>query len=231
MEQFGELNEQRQQEWEALVAQQRLELSDSVRETLADATSLEDDEVDQVDGLGGSIAVSPVDGQAETLIAPRLTLHSKPMPVVQRETLMQESSFSLFAADSSPTEPRLAGRLLKVRLEAVHSSQEVQPPLNASRPLEKVSTRPLNAVRSQNGSAAKLRSGLSGSAMFDRGQRAMTIMNTHITLSSVVVVTLTEDPGRVGVRYVSLQPGLGFTVHLSAPAERTTPFNYAILAG
>jgi hypothetical protein len=43
------------------------------------------------------------------------------------------------------------------------------------------------------------------------------------------VVVLTGHPGPVVVQYVSLDPGRGFTVHLSAPVEHTTPFNYAML--
>lgn len=50
-----------------------------------------------------------------------------------------------------------------------------------------------------------------------------------VSEASVVLVTLTGDPGPVVVQYVSLQPGRGFTVHLSAPAQRETPFHYAVL--
>nr|BBH92443.1 hypothetical protein KTA_06420 [Thermogemmatispora argillosa] len=50
-----------------------------------------------------------------------------------------------------------------------------------------------------------------------------------ISEASVVLVTLTGDPGPVVVQYVSLQPGRGFTVHLSAPTQRETPFHYAVL--
>ncbi|GER82933.1 hypothetical protein KTAU_15700 [Thermogemmatispora aurantia] len=50
-----------------------------------------------------------------------------------------------------------------------------------------------------------------------------------VSEASVVLVTLTGDPGPVVVQYVSLQPGRGFTVHLSAPTQRETPFHYVVL--
>jgi hypothetical protein len=70
---------------------------------------------------------------------------------------------------------------------------------------------------------------IAGSGQFERGQCDIAIAHPHVTPSSVVVVLLTGNPGPVVVQYVSLDPGRGFTVHLSAPVERTTPFNYALL--
>jgi hypothetical protein len=72
---------------------------------------------------------------------------------------------------------------------------------------------------------------LSGSGVFDTGQRDVTLENTHITSTAIVLVTLTSDPGPAVVQYVSLQSGVGFTVHLSSPATMKTSFNYAILLG
>jgi hypothetical protein len=42
---------------------------------------------------------------------------------------------------------------------------------------------------------------------------------------------LSSDPGPVVVQYVSLQPGTGFTIHLSAPTKMKTTFNYAVFQG
>jgi hypothetical protein len=71
----------------------------------------------------------------------------------------------------------------------------------------------------------------SGSGAFETGQGDVSVADKHVTSSCVVLVTLTANPGPVVVQYVSLQPQVGFTVHLTAPAAVRVPFNYAILAG
>jgi hypothetical protein len=68
-----------------------------------------------------------------------------------------------------------------------------------------------------------------GTGMFECGQRDVTISDPSVTASSVVLVTLTANPGPVVVQYVSLQPRTGFTVHLTAPTTMGAPFNYVIL--
>ncbi|MBV9228634.1 MAG: hypothetical protein JOZ18_04905 [Chloroflexi bacterium] len=75
------------------------------------------------------------------------------------------------------------------------------------------------------------RESLAGSGVFESGQRDMVVANSHITSSSVVLVMLTANPGPVVVQYISLQPQVGFTVHLTAPVTEKTPFNYVILLG
>jgi hypothetical protein len=70
-----------------------------------------------------------------------------------------------------------------------------------------------------------------GSGAFESGQCDVSVANTHVTSSCVVLVTLTANPGPVVVQYVSLQPQVGFTAHLTAPAAMRVPFNYVILAG
>jgi len=72
---------------------------------------------------------------------------------------------------------------------------------------------------------------LSGSGTFESGQGDVTIANERITASSVVLVTLTTNPGPVVVQYISLQPQVGFTVHLTAPVIMHTTFNYVVLLG
>ncbi|GCE02854.1 hypothetical protein KDAU_01830 [Dictyobacter aurantiacus] len=72
---------------------------------------------------------------------------------------------------------------------------------------------------------------LSGTAFFAPGQREATVANPHITAASVVLITLTSNPGPVVVQYVSLQPQMGFTVHLTAPTAMHTSFNYIVLLG
>lgn len=77
--------------------------------------------------------------------------------------------------------------------------------------------------------ASAERSSLSGSDTFESGQRERVVKNGNITAASVVQVMLTANPGPVAVHYISLQPQVGFTVHLTGPASMKTPFNYVIL--
>jgi hypothetical protein len=88
---------------------------------------------------------------------------------------------------------------------------------------------PEDALLSNVGSGS--RGMLSGSGMFESGQSDVLVQNPHIRESSIVVVTLTSNPGPVVVQYVSLQPQVGFTIHLTAPAAMKTSFNYVILLG
>jgi hypothetical protein len=70
---------------------------------------------------------------------------------------------------------------------------------------------------------------VAGSGQFERGQCDVAVAHPRVTPSSVIVVLLMGNPGPVVVQYVSLDPGRGFTVHLTAPAQHKTPFNYVIL--
>ena len=70
---------------------------------------------------------------------------------------------------------------------------------------------------------------LSGSGIVESGLSEVAIANTGVKSSSVIMVMLAGDPGPVVVQYITLRPQDGFTVHLSAPAQAKTPFNYAIL--
>ncbi len=78
---------------------------------------------------------------------------------------------------------------------------------------------------------APKREALSGSGVFEVGQRDVMLENSHVTATSVVLVMLKSNPGPAVVHYVSLQPSVGFTVHLSAPTTVPTAFNYIILLG
>lgn len=72
---------------------------------------------------------------------------------------------------------------------------------------------------------------LFGSGQFPRGQAELTVQNSHVSASSVVMVNLLGNPGPVVVQYYTLLPDYGFQVHLSAPVTADTPFNYVILLG
>ncbi len=103
---------------------------------------------------------------------------------------------------------------------AIMRREEVQP----------VSPQPiLEMFEGATGMAA--RGSLSGTGTFECGQSDATMPNTRITAASVVQVTLTSNPGPVVVQYISLQPRVGFTVHLTAPVTTRTTFNYIILLG
>jgi hypothetical protein len=81
----------------------------------------------------------------------------------------------------------------------------------------------------QEADQRSLRGTLSGTARFESGQREITVQNSSVTTSSVVLVTLTTNPGPVVVQYISLQPHTGFTVHLTAPTSTSSSFNYVVL--
>jgi len=72
---------------------------------------------------------------------------------------------------------------------------------------------------------------LSGSSVFEAGRSEAIVVNRQVTEASVVLVTLTANPGPVVVQYVTLQPHVGFTVHLTAPTTMRATFNYIVLQG
>ncbi|HEY4034508.1 MAG TPA: hypothetical protein VGL94_11155 [Ktedonobacteraceae bacterium] len=74
------------------------------------------------------------------------------------------------------------------------------------------------------------RNPLCGSGEFSCGQRDVVVKNPVVRASSVIVVTLTSNPGPVVVQYVSLLPYEGFTVHLTASTTMHARFNYMILS-
>jgi len=72
---------------------------------------------------------------------------------------------------------------------------------------------------------------LCGSGEFSCGQSDVVVKNPAVRASSVIMVTLTSNPGPVAVHYVSLLPYESFTVHLTAPTTMHTRFNYLIVSG
>ena len=71
---------------------------------------------------------------------------------------------------------------------------------------------------------------LYGSGEFNCGQRDAVVKNPAVRALSVILVTLTSNPGPVVVQYVSLLPYESFTVHLTAPTTMHTRFNYMIFS-
>ena len=90
----------------------------------------------------------------------------------------------------------------------------------------------LSAVDARKGKVGvAARRELSGSGVFEPGQSDATVVNRYVTDASVVLVTLTANPGPVVIQYVTLRPRIGFTVHLTAPTTMRASFNYIVLLG
>ncbi len=247
MAQPGELDEKG---WCSRFEKKRAELSDSVEEALADKTLAEDLLSDELDEADEYI-------QRKVVIPPRLSLQSKSVPVVRVEPKeatnvavidSRSSTTSVEIPQAAQKKQRLAGRTTRVHLQAVPKSEKKaggRVPVEISKSEEDTSDGTQekvknNTKRSSTPEADVLiegrvrgtkRGALAGAGVFKRGQMEVTIANAHISPTSVVVVTLIDDPGPVVVKYVSLQPHVGFTVYLSAPAGAKTQFNYVVLMG
>ena len=231
-------DKQTKQQWQSRFAKGRLNLSASVEEALAEP--LQEDLLSEEADNAGETASRP---HSATIIPPKLSLQSKPMPAVQVES---SNPAQAAAVDTSPAlltrpeEPptkgqkkhRLAGRTTKVRLQAVpktekKSGAKVQPEtvdLDHKQPAGDD-----HQTKAGSDVSTITRGKLSGSGVFEQGQAEITVTNLSIASTSVVIVTLIGDPGPVVVHYVTLQPQIGFTIHLSAPAMKQTGFNYVIL--
>jgi len=249
----GELDEQAQQEWDSRFAKKREELSKSVEETLADGMLAEEQLTDDLDESD-----EHVQGKNKSLvIPPRLSLQSKPIPVVRvgpkeakKAAVVEACSANdiVEIPQAAQKKQRLAGRTTKVRLQAVPKSEKksggkilMEADKNERGTVGGVQANVKNsAKRSSTHEADALiegrvrnmaRGALSGSGVFKRGQQEVIVANTYVSPTSVIVVTLVGNPGPVVVKYISLEPQIGFTVHLSAPAGAKTPFNYVLLMG
>ncbi len=87
----------------------------------------------------------------------------------------------------------------------------------------------VDVLKGKSGGATRRE--LSGSGIFEPGQGDATVVNRYVTEASVVLVTLTANPGPVVIQYVTLRPRIGFTVHLTAPTTMRSSFNYIVLLG
>lgn len=247
-------DKQTKQQWQSRFAKGRLNLSASVEEALAEP--LQEDLLSEEADNAGEPASRP---HSATIIPPKLSLQSKPMPAVQVESsnpaqaaVVDTSPALLTRPEEPPTKGqkkhRLAGRTTKVRLQAVpktekKSGAKVQPEtvdLDHKQPAgdnhqtkagsdAQPYTEPVAVAGMERDVTTITRGKLSGSGVFEQGQEEITVTNLLIASTSVVIVTLIGDPGPVVVHYVTLQPQIGFTIHLSAPAMKQTGFNYVIL--
>src|SRR5258708_1066983 len=230
MNQFDEHNNQVSEQWHSLTARQRLDLSASVEEAMRDV-SLQDEpeESDEND----SSSMHPSRGVG--LIPPRLSLQTKPISAL-RPDMTAEASGSL-PVELHANRVRMVPPPFVRSTETAHTTQRYPMNRRTTKVRLQVVPPPVEALNSEASSAQpavsplmpETRADLSGVCAFERAQCDLAVANTHVTAASVVVVVLTGDPGPVVVHYVSLQPGVGFTVHLSAPAKNATPFNYTLL--
>jgi hypothetical protein len=243
----SEPDEQVQQDWHSRSAKKRAELSLSIEETLADHALIEEPFSNEMDeSFQGS--------KSSLIISPLLSLQSKPMPVVRVELNKVTSVMSHTTTDSVEVpqtvqkKRRLAGRTTKVHLQAVPKSEkksggkisiETEKNASGSDGEEQISEKN-NSKRNSSSERGTLTRGkmgvaveesMAGSSVLKRGHGEVVVTNAHISPSSVVVITLVEDPGPVVLKYVTLRPQIGFTVHFSAPAEAEARFNYLILMG
>ena len=243
----SEPHEQVQKDWQVRSVKKREELSLSIEETLADDILIEDPFSDEKDEAFQ-------DSKSSVIIPPRLSLQSKPMPVVRVESKEVTSITSQTITDSvvvpqtAQKKRRLAGRTTKVHLQTVPKSEkksenkiaiEAENNVFSSDSEEKnngrshskrnsSSERGVIATRKKSGATS---GSLAGSGALRQGQRDVMVNNTHISSSSVVIVTLVEDPGPVVVKFITLQPQIGFTLHFSDSAVTEARFNYVILMG
>ena len=246
----GKPDEAVQNEWQARSAKKRDELSRSIEEALADSTLVEDPFADEMDEVFQN-------SNNSMIIPPKLSLQSKQMPAVRIESkdVSNDSSVSVrITTDSVAVPPvtqkkrRLGGRSTKVQLQAVPKTEKkvgakiaIEEERNSidSNPERRINgkSNTRRHVSSERGAGAKGKierielGTLAGSGFIKQGQKDVMITNPLVLLSSVVIVTLVEDPGPVVVKYVSLHPQIGFTLHFSDAAELDARFNYIILLG
>jgi hypothetical protein len=243
----SETGEQVQNDWQARSSKKREELSRSIEETLADNALIEDPFSDEVDETFQ-------ESRNSMIIPPKLSLQSKPMPVVRIESkevtsvTSRSTTDSVAVPQSAQKKPRLAGRTTKVQLQAVPKSEkksasklatgtgknlfgiELEAQVNGKSNSKRNSSPDRSSVAKEKvGRAAS--GSLAGSATIKQGQRDVMVKNPHISPSSVVIVTLIEDPGPVVVKFITLHPQIGFTLHFSDSAETEARFNYVILMG
>lgn len=189
-------------------------------------------------GSSPSMGVPPVTtppGQSRQRLAGRtgkIRLETAVLPVPQffeqKEETQQSgkgsgaTSADLMAVDTSGTQINATSAHLPAMSKKLGGAGGVSGTTSAHFPT-------FDKYRGEVGAAA--RGALSGSGVIECGQQEVIVANKHVSTSSVVLVMLTRDPGPVVVQYISLQPQVGFTIHLTAPAAMKASFNYVVLLG
>lgn len=233
--------------WRRRADQEREALAASVQEL----TSREGSSDDKCGEEEEDAEVSAGSTGSAVLIPPRLSLQSRPLPIVRAEAAKHipvkhepEQGARVSHPEVSVALPgKRLGHSTKVRLQAVRPGlakdrvTERVPAFEAPEPRESardgLNTRDGQAIVRRIESPAALSpvsppSLLCGRGVIEADREDVTIHNPHISAQSVVTVMLAGNPGPVVVHYISLQPRAGFTLHMSAPVVATTPFNYAV---
>ncbi len=192
-----------------------------------------------VDGTLSATSI-PYDDQSmpkiESVTSAQPMTHTAQLPVTPRSQAIP--AFPVIPPSRPPELPQVTPdtqhslkRTTKVRLQVVPKPDLVERSVGGASSLYDTPTNPrLPAIESvEKHTETMAQVSVAGSGTFESGQSEVAIANAGITSASVVVVVLIGDPGPVVVQYISLQPGIGFTVHLSAPTKKVTPFNYKIL--
>jgi hypothetical protein len=252
-----ERDEQDQQRWRARFAKERRGLSVSVNEALTDLHLQEDfdddlhDEPESMLQASQKMLIAPrLSLQSKQMPA----VHIVPDKLVRPQQVDPPPETNhVEALPAAPKKKRLAGRNTKVHLQAVPKTEKRSAKKMTSSPgiidstvaeqSMPASALPLPEARTSEHETEKpvavslktderpAREKLAGSGQFLQGQAEITVENSHVSTSSVVMVNLLGNPGPVVVQFYSLLPDYGFKVHLSAPVTANTPFNYVILLG
>ncbi|HEU0003671.1 MAG TPA: hypothetical protein VFQ36_22375 [Ktedonobacteraceae bacterium] len=252
-----ERDEQGQQRWRERFAKERRGLSASVDEALADPHLKEDfddepgDEFESMPQASRKMLIAPrLSLQSKQMPAVHIVPDKmvRPQPV---EALPEPETNHVEALPVPPKKKRLAGRNTKVHLQAVPKTEKRSAKKMASSPgiiepivvEQAVPAVPLSEIRENESQTDKpvavslkkderpARTKLAGTGQIAQGQAEITIENTLVSSSSVVMMNLLGNPGPVVVQYYTLLPDYGFKAHLSAPVTSNTPFNYVILLG
>jgi hypothetical protein len=128
-------DKQTKQQWLARFAKERLNLSVSVEEALADSSVQEDLLLDEPDSTPDTTGEPISDSHSTAIIPPKLSLQSRPMPAVHIESSGPVNGAKADAVPAPSTRPvetparsqkkqRLAGRTTKVRLQAVPKTEK-----------------------------------------------------------------------------------------------------------
>lgn len=255
----GDREKREQERWQARFARGRLGLSAAVEEELANP-SLHNDDFEDGDEDGEVPFVAKEARAREQpgalMMRPRLSLQSRPLPVVRVLPRPDQQEASTDAAPALPAlqstegitpvqkKKRLAGRNTRVELRAIPKQEKkagkktvpLAQRTDGAQVVESVAT--LKEVVTEAPSAVRVRQRdnparekLAGAGKLLKGHAEVTVENSHVTSASVVLVSLLSNPGKIVVHYFTLLPGYGFTVHFSDEVVADTPFNYVILLG
>lgn len=163
----------------------------------------------------------PVPAQrSEPALSPQSQPQAVPLPAPQRE---QQTDRVAHARRQTMIMPRVV-------LQPVEEERALPPPESRVAKFDPpVDEAARNLVAPPLPLPPQLQAIERGSGLFEIGQSEVMVANSCVNANSLVLVTLTSNPGPVVVQYVSLHVEVGFTVHLTAPATVKTLFNYIVL--